>query len=434
VLQKWDKPGVKPEASLRPWLPAGGKQQNESEEKRMSATAPLLVGSLDAYRDGIVHGWAWDRARPDQPVDICIYNGDVLLDTVRARAFRADLREAGIGDGRHAFTYACAGSLPNGRYLSARFAQTGSELEGSPLFLQSPAQGSSVARPNQGILGRLLGVGARPPEERSPEGPRRSDPYAAPRRITDLANCAFYHTMEIPGYGLVEGEWDLRESVGDYLGNVEVHGKRVLDLGKASGFLTFHMEAQGAEVVAYDLSGEEPWDVVPYAGDDPNTRLAQTRTHVWRVNNGFWLAHRAFQSQARVVYGTVYAIPEEIGPVDISVVTAVLLHLRDPFLALQNALRLTRETVIIAEAVRDPRLHDVGEPYLRFLPNPVSCEPKGGWWEFSPEAVRRFVAVLGFEDTAVTHHTQTYQGERVPVYTVVGRRTKGGTGLVPAHA
>ncbi|MBV9971725.1 MAG: hypothetical protein JO135_00155, partial [Candidatus Eremiobacteraeota bacterium] len=35
--------------------------------------------------------------------------------------------------------------------------------------------------------------------------------YAEPRTVTNLSDCYFYHTMEIPGYGLVEGQWDLRD-------------------------------------------------------------------------------------------------------------------------------------------------------------------------------------------------------------------------------
>ena len=61
--------------------------------------------------------------------------------------------------------------------------------------------------------------------------------YASPRVVTRLEDCFFYHSIEIPGYGLVEGPWDLRASIGDYLGGVDLCGKRVLELGTASGFV-----------------------------------------------------------------------------------------------------------------------------------------------------------------------------------------------------
>ena len=48
----------------------------------------------------------------------------------------------------------------------------------------------------------------------------------------------------------------------------------------------------------------------------------------------------------------VYRIPEQIGPVDVAVYGSIPLHLRDPFLALQSGLKLTREAVIVSELLR----------------------------------------------------------------------------------
>ena len=37
--------------------------------------------------------------------------------------------------------------------------------------------------------------------------------YAQPRHIADPQNCFFYHTIELPGIGVVKGPWDLRGDV-----------------------------------------------------------------------------------------------------------------------------------------------------------------------------------------------------------------------------
>ena len=76
-----------------------------------------------------------------------------------------------------------------------------------------------------------------------------NDLYQAPPRIDALADCNFYHTTDIPGVGTVEGQWDLREGVDAYLGGYDFSGKRVLEIGPATGFLTFHMEKCGADFV-----------------------------------------------------------------------------------------------------------------------------------------------------------------------------------------
>lgn len=250
------------------------------------------------------------------------------------------------------------------------------------------------------------------------------DIYAPPQTVTDLDECHFYHSMDIPGYGYVEGEWDLRGHEDEYLGGVDLQGKRVLEVGTASGFLCFYMESQGAEVVAHDLAVEGEWDIVPFSGYDYQQRILDAKTHVGRIHNGYWLCHRAHNSQAKVVYGTTYDIPEEIGLVDVSVVSSVLLHLRDPFLALQNALRLTAETVVIAEML--PTQPQLTGPHMRFMPDFNTCEPKALWWVFSPDIIKRFIGVLGFEDAEVKYHSPMFKrnNAQVPYYTVVGHRTK----------
>ena len=72
--------------------------------------------------------------------------------------------------------------------------------------------------------------------------------YASPRNVQNLSDCFFYHTMELPGIGVVEGQWDLRGRLDDYLGGVPLVGRRVLDVGSASGFLSFEMEKKAPKL------------------------------------------------------------------------------------------------------------------------------------------------------------------------------------------
>jgi hypothetical protein len=50
--------------------------------------------------------------------------------------------------------------------------------------------------------------------------------YEKPVQIASASECNFYHTTEIPGVGVVEGQWDLREHVDEYLGGYDSTGKR----------------------------------------------------------------------------------------------------------------------------------------------------------------------------------------------------------------
>jgi hypothetical protein len=246
--------------------------------------------------------------------------------------------------------------------------------------------------------------------------------YAAPKVVDDLKDCIFYHTMEIPGYGTVEGHWDLRADPAAYLGRVDLRGKRVLEMGTASGFLCFYMERQGAEVVAYDLSEKQAWDLVPYSRMDMQKATVNSKEIIRKLNNGWWLGHRAHQSKARVVYGDVYHVPKEIGLVDVSVFGSILLHVRDPFMALENALRLTRETVIVSE-LAPARLDN--DPRMMFKPQFETRQPTTTWWALSPPLVQKFIGVLGFERTELTFHTQKFDGADQKIFTIVGHRTAG---------
>jgi hypothetical protein len=253
--------------------------------------------------------------------------------------------------------------------------------------------------------------------------------YAEPREVTDLGDCSFYHTTTLPGHGLVQGEWDLRAGIDRYLGGVDFRGKRVLDVGSASGFLSFHMESRGAEVVSYDLSEDHPWDFVPFAGADAPTLEADYRRGIRRLNNSYWLSHRAHRSRARKAHGTVYAIPRDIGPVHVAVFGSILLHLRDPFLALQQGLRLATETAIVTEMLPRSRFYQaflgwLGRPTMTFLPEVAGHKHGSTWWELSPRVVRHFLSVLGFEKTRLSYHRQKFRGRTRLLFTVVGERTR----------
>lgn len=259
--------------------------------------------------------------------------------------------------------------------------------------------------------------------------------YAQPRTVTDPESCFFYHTIDIPGYGTFKGEWDLRPGVDRYLGGVDLAGKRVLEMGTANGFLCFEMERRGADVVGVDLSEEQSWDIVPFAKSDAQDDDSARKAHMRKINNAWWLAHGAFNSRAKVVYTSAYSVPEEIGAVDVATFGSILLHLRDPFQALWNACRLTRETVIVTD-ILSPRdvfplkmLDMFQRPAMRFKPNAKTGRPDETWWTLSPALVKRFIGALGFESSTVTYHRQLSTRHRVtlpvPLYTVVGHRTAG---------
>ena len=234
--------------------------------------------------------------------------------------------------------------------------------------------------------------------------PGSSSGFVTPWDVTSPQDCDFYHTMEVPEHGLVKGQWDLRGKIDEYLGNYNFAGKRVLEIGPASGFLTFELEKRGAEVVVVDVSELKPWDFVPY----PETSLASVypvrREHMRRLKNSFWFAHRKFRSRAKVWYGDVYNLPEVLGQFDVAVMAAVLLHVKSPLLLMAECGK--RASTLI---VTDLLYEDLeGKPVCRLHPT-ADNQGWDTWWHLTSDIVRQFASVLGFSKMARTEHVQHYE-------------------------
>jgi SAM-dependent methyltransferase len=238
----------------------------------------------------------------------------------------------------------------------------------------------------------------------------------------NVEECHFYHVMEVPGEPILGGQFDLREGVDDYLGHISLARRRILEIGPASGFLTFHMEAQGATIVAVELGSDAEWDIVPHAGLDLATIRAERQTIMEELRNGFWWAHKRLASAAQVHYGDVYALPEELGRFDVAVMAAVLRHTRDPLLIVENCARHA-DRIVITEMYM-PELD--GEPVARLVPARES-PAWDTWWDFNPGFLARFLGVLGFDEITVDYHEQRFLADgdarQVPFFTIVAGRS-----------
>lgn len=229
-----------------------------------------------------------------------------------------------------------------------------------------------------------------------------------------------------------------------YIGNQEINGKSVFEIGTANGFLCFEMERKGAVVTAYDLSKDSEWDIIPFYGKNTAEFRHSWQQHIDKTNNAWWLAHSVFNSKANVVYGSVYDIPDGLGDFDIVTMGSVLLHVRDPFLAMQKASSHAKETIIITEplsrrflplsltfpgiisAYYSLKMNLAGmtgnKPKVKFLPNHRRADRFHTWWKLPPEVIAEMLRILGFPDISITVHNQRHRTGKIPMYTIVGQR------------
>jgi hypothetical protein len=235
--------------------------------------------------------------------------------------------------------------------------------------------------------------------------------------IPQAADCHFYHSMDIPGHGSVEGQWDLRDQTDAYLGGVAFSGKRVLEIGPASGYLTMEMEKRGAQVVALEVPDDPGWDFVPFPPEVMNPIREPRREHMRSLKASFWFVHSAHRSQAQLLYGDAYAIPDAIGRFDIALMGSVLLHTRAPLQIVEQC-AIRSDTLIITDLLY-PDIE--GSPVCRLSPTAENRD-WGTWWHLSSTFFVQFLRVLGYSKTTVTTHIQRYLGRPVGLFTVVAQR------------
>jgi hypothetical protein len=239
-------------------------------------------------------------------------------------------------------------------------------------------------------------------------------------------DCEWYHTSVLRNGEVIQGAWDLRGGESAYLGGTEFGGARVLELGPASGYLTFWMERSGAEVVGFEAGFDVPVDLIPFEGRDMRVEKAIIMDVVDRVHNSWWLMHEDLGSNSKLVHGNIYRQPSDLGMFDVSVFGAILLHLREPWGAISEAARRTTHRMIVTDV-----LEDAGNPeanVMRFAS--AGRDAITNWWTISPGAVVEMLTRLGFGNTRISYHTQQHHlGHRLheppismSMFTVVGDR------------
>jgi len=242
---------------------------------------------------------------------------------------------------------------------------------------------------------------------------RPSIEFASPRYVERLDQCFFYHTMELPGFGVVRGQWDLRGRFEDYVGGVEVAEKTVLDTGTATGFLSFEAEKRGASrVVSFDMSDARQQALLPFKDKlyyRDRDRWAEVHTReIEQWKNAYWLCHRLLGSRAEVFYGNIYDLPTELGQFDVVIVGAVLEHLNDQIGGMASIARLTKETMVVITP-----LLQTDERIARFEPLASNPDYDFTWWTYSVGVYREVFRMLGFQIARITRAKYRYDyGDR----------------------
>lgn len=212
----------------------------------------------------------------------------------------------------------------------------------------------------------------------------RADALARVRGRLD--EIGWYHTQELGPGVVTPGMFDLRPFVHHYGIPEDLTGLRALDVGTFEGFWAFELERRGAEVTAIDVDSIQDLDWPRRLRPDSDDRRGE----------GFRLAKASLGSSVERVGLSVYdATPEALGGrFDLVFCGSVLIHLRDPMLALERMAALCGGRLVLAEEYSRK---------LELLPFLAAAEFRGEspwstWWRPSSRTWLAMARTAGFED------------------------------------
>ncbi|HTP90835.1 MAG TPA: hypothetical protein VMJ52_03815, partial [Xanthobacteraceae bacterium] len=121
-----------------------------------AARAGALHGFVDLIKADGIAGWAQDQDHPEAPVCLDIFAGGRPIGRVLANRYREDLERAGLGSGRHGFSFTPAHGVSrggvevrrslDGALLPQAFdAETKDALNAAPRPDRRPIQASIIA-------------------------------------------------------------------------------------------------------------------------------------------------------------------------------------------------------------------------------------------------------------------------------------------------
>jgi 2-polyprenyl-3-methyl-5-hydroxy-6-metoxy-1,4-benzoquinol methylase len=214
----------------------------------------------------------------------------------------------------------------------------------------------------------------------------------------------FYHSFSLSNGVTIAGDWNMSPTIGEYR-FPPLRGRRVLDIGPASGWFSFWMEAQGADVTVVETRGYGDFDVYGVhsytgaAGRPPERQLDGKPIHYGPASPSFWAMHDILESKVKYVNGRIYEVSPALfsEPFDLVFIGALLPHLRDPIGALRAA-RSVCKGVCIATASTWTE-HDESPTPVQMLP--YTHIDKISWWLPNKAAYDHWFKAAGFSSVDV---------------------------------
>lgn len=207
----------------------------------------------------------------------------------------------------------------------------------------------------------------------------------------------WYHTIELPDGIVTPGVYDMRPYLHEY-GLPDLDGRALADVGSSNGFFSFSFEAMGAQVQAIDLPSYKEHDLPSWYRQKRLATLTdrEVEAYDWNeLHGGFEVARHLLGSKVVKNCRSVYEL-EGFRDADFDVVfcSNVLVHVRDPILALQGMRALAKPggTLCVATPVLDQEHESIDAASFVGLPE------QPAFWVPSPRTLMSWCRFVGWRD------------------------------------
>jgi 2-polyprenyl-3-methyl-5-hydroxy-6-metoxy-1,4-benzoquinol methylase len=259
--------------------------------------------------------------------------------------------------------------------------------------------------------------------------------HISERRLQEfLENAEWYHTIELPNGWTTRGTYDFRPHLSQYGFPESLHGRRVLDVGASDGFFSFEFERRrAASVLAIDTNeydGSLAIDPSPIAKNIyankylKNITLNKKFPDILEIlglsgANRLLILKDIFNSSIEYRNCSIYALASMGEKYELVFCGALIEHLKNPLVAVENLVAATKELCIISlsSSLLSARLSNFPRKVIRQIIKVLRLEGDfieatealrykgladgGSFFHFAPTTFRDVLLASGFNNVTI---------------------------------
>lgn len=215
----------------------------------------------------------------------------------------------------------------------------------------------------------------------------------------------WYHAVDLGDGVVTPGPFAIADFVDEYDLPADLSSQRVLDVGCGNGAFCVEFVARGAaEVVGLDVPAwlERDWNPTYRHRYVERTTAPERRSIDEIMLRGAFelIADELGAGRVRRLEARVQDLdPSSHGTFDLVFCASMLMHVRDPLLALQRLRAVCADTGRLIVSTSVPPQQD-DRPTALFVGAPGA----GNYWQLTPACLRHMLACADFEPVGAGHH------------------------------